>query len=138
MSSLRIRFIVIFSSFIFLSCTIISIIAGINIMRTGTILGQQQGKAAIQKAAKIVDGDEFEAFLNDMREDNPYYEKVRLQLLDEAEAVGCQYLYTMIPVSGTTFKYVIDGSCDPSDTENFSPLEPRRTLRITDTFPSTL
>ena len=122
MSSLRIRFIVIFSSFIFLSCTIISIIAGINIMRTGTILGQQQGKAAIQKAAKIVDGDEFEAFLNDMSEDNPYYEKVRLQLLDEAEAVGCQYLYTMVPVNGTIFKYVIDGSCDPSDEENFSPL----------------
>ena len=122
MSSLRVRFIVIFSSFIFLSCTVISIIAGVNIMKTGTLLGQQQGKAAIQKAASIINGDEFAEFLKDKNEENPYYERVRLRLLDEAEAVGCQYLYTMIPVNGTIFEYVIDGSCDPSDEENFSPL----------------
>ena len=28
----------------------------------------------------------------------------------------------MAPVGGTIFKYIIDGSCDPSDTENFSDL----------------
>ena len=71
---------------------------------------------------EIIDGDEFEAFCKNPSEENPFYESTRLALLDLKKTVNCQYLYTMVPVKGTLFKYIIDGSCDPSDEEHFSPL----------------
>ena len=55
-------------------------------------------------------------------EDDPYYTETCEALLNIKESSGCEYLYTMIPVEGTLFMYVLDGSCDPSDEENFSPL----------------
>ncbi len=128
MSSLRTRFIVIFGLFVLLSCTAISAIAAVNIMRTGESYAVAQGKPVVAHAAEIIDGDEFEAFLKNPSEDDPYYEKTRLALLDIAQTSGCDYLYTMAPVHGNVFQYVIDGSCDPSDEENFSPLGSREDI----------
>ncbi|MBP5452650.1 MAG: HAMP domain-containing protein [Treponema sp.] len=122
MSSLRTRFIVIFGFFILLSVTFMSVAASMNIMAIGTTIAKQQGYSVISKAADAIDGDEFAAFIENPSEDDPYYETTRLRLLDIATSSGCQYLYTMIPVKGTVFRYIIDGSCDPSDEENFSPL----------------
>ena len=38
------------------------------------------------------------------------------------EASSAKYFYTMVPATDKDYMYVIDGSCDPSDEENFSPL----------------
>lgn len=122
MSSLKTRFILIFSFFIVLSVTIMSLVASLNIVSIGTTFANDQGLSIIHKASEVVDGDEFAAFLQNPSEDDPYYERTRLKLLDIATSTNCQYLYTMVPVQGTVFRYIIDGSCDPSDEENFSPL----------------
>ena len=122
MSSLKTRFIIIFSFFIVLSVTIMSLVASLNIMSIGTTFANDQGLSIIHKASEVIDGDEFAAFLQNPSEDDPYYERTRLRLLDIATSTNCQYLYTMIPVKGTVYRYIIDGSCDPSDEENFSPL----------------
>ncbi len=99
-----------------------SLVASLNIMSIGTTFANDQGLSIIHKASEVIDGDEFAAFLQNPSEDDPYYERTRLRLLDIATSTNCQYLYTMIPVKGTVYRYIIDGSCDPSDEENFSPL----------------
>ncbi|MBO4319635.1 MAG: HAMP domain-containing protein [Treponema sp.] len=122
MSSLKTRFIIIFGFFIVLSVTIMSLVASLNIMSIGTTFANDQGRTIINKASEVVNGDEFAAFIQNPSEEDPYYETTRKRLLDIATSTNCQYLYTMIPVKGTVYRYIIDGSCDPSDEENFSPL----------------
>ncbi len=122
MHSLRTRFIVFFGLFIIISCTVMAVFAGVSIVNTGVAVCTEHGVPAVQKAMQIIDGDAFEAFCKNPSEENPYYETTRLALLDLKKTVNCQYLYTMVPVKGTLFKYIIDGSCDPSDEELFSPL----------------
>ena len=122
MHSLRTRFIVFFGLFIIISCSVMGIFSGMSIVNTGVAVCTEHGVPAVEKAMQIINGDEFEAFCKNPSEDDPYYEKTRLALLDLKMTVNCQYLYTMVPVDGTLFKYVIDGSCDPSDEDNFSPL----------------
>ena len=122
MHSLRTRFIVFFGLFIIISCSVMGVFSGVSIVNTGVAVCTEHGTPAIQKAMEIIDGDEFEAFCKNPSEENPFYESTRLALLDLKKTVNCQYLYTMVPVKGTLFKYIIDGSCDPSDEEHFSPL----------------
>ena len=122
MHSLRTRFIVFFGLFIIISCSVMGVFSGVSIVNTGVAVCTEHGTPAIQKAMEIIDGDEFEAFCKNPSEENPFYESTRLALLDLKQTVNCQYLYTMVPVKGTLFKYIIDGSCDPSDEEHFSPL----------------
>ncbi|HAK68822.1 MAG TPA: hypothetical protein DCM57_04070 [Treponema sp.] len=122
MKSLRIRFIAIFGLFTLLSCGIISFLASTGVKKTATVLARQQGKIIVEKTALVIDGERFSEFIKNPSESDPFYEETRLKMLDIATSSGCQYLYTMVPVDGTICKYVIDGSCDPSDTENFSPL----------------
>ncbi len=123
MSSLKFRFIVVFGLFVLLSCTVISVFSSFSITKTSSDLASRQGYPILEKAASVIDGDKFEAFCKNPSEDDPFYEETRLALLAIAETIGCQYLYTMEPVVPNKIaRYIIDGSCDPSDTENFSPL----------------
>ena len=122
MHSLRTRFIVIFGLFILLSSTIMGVFSAYSIINTGVALCSEQGIPIAQKADEVLDGDKFEELALNPSVNNPYYEEARLALLEIKETINCSYLYTMAPVGGTIFKYIIDGSCDPSDTENFSDL----------------
>ena len=122
MHSLRTRFIVFFGLFIIISCSVMGVFSGVSIVNTGVAVCTEHGIPAVQKASELINGDEFDAFIQNPSVDNPYYETTRLALFDIKKTVNCEYLYTMVPVNGTVFKYIIDGSCDPSDEENFSPL----------------
>ena len=122
MHSLKARFIVFFGLFILLSSIIMGFFAAMSIINTGVALCSEQGIPIAEKVSSIIDGDKFENLVNNPTVTDPYYEECRLALLDIKEVANCQYLYTMAPVGGTIFKYIIDGSCDPSDIENFSPL----------------
>ena len=122
MHSLKARFIIVFGLFILLSSSIMGSFAAFSIVKTGVALCAEQGTPIADKASQLIDGDKFEKLAQNSSVNDPYYEKTRLALLELKETANCQYLYTMAPVGGTIFKYVIDGSCDPSDTENFSEL----------------
>ncbi len=122
MHSIRTRFILFFGIFLLLACTIMGVFSGLSIINTGVAVCTNHGVPAVEKASTCFDPDEFEAFCKNPSEDDPFYETTRLALLEIKKTVNCEYLYTMIPVSGTEFMYVIDGSCDPSDEDNFSPL----------------
>ncbi len=122
MHSLRTRFIVFFGLFIIISCSVMGVFSGASIVNTGVAVCTEHGVPAIQKAMQIIDADAFEEFCRHPNDQDPFYESTRLALLDLKKTVNCQYLYTMVPINGTLFQYVIDGSCDPSDEEHFSPL----------------
>ena len=122
MHSLRTRFIVFFGLFIIISCSVMGVFSGVSIVNTGVAVCTEHGVPAIQKAMQIIDADAFEEFCRHPNDQDPFYETTRLALLDLKKTVNCQYLYTMVPINGTLFQYVIDGSCDPSDEEHFSPL----------------
>ena len=122
MHSYKFKFITIFSLFILVSVSFITFMASKGIKNSGAIIAANQGVPVCKKALEVIDADKFAEFIKNPSEDDPYYEKTRQALLNIKEIVGCEYLYTMIPVEGTLYRYIIDGSCDPSDEENFSCL----------------
>ena len=122
MHSFKERFIVFFGLFTLLSCVAIATLSVVGVTQTATVIASKLGLPICEKALAVLDPDKFAQFIKNPSEENPYYEETRLALLSIKEASGCEYLYTMIPVEGTTYMYVIDGSCDPSDEENFSAL----------------
>ena len=64
----------------------------------------------------------FKRVIEDKNPDSLRYGMLREGLLAMKEASSAKYFYTMIPANDNEYMYVIDGSCDPSDSENFSPL----------------
>ena len=120
MKSLKVQFIAVFAAFIFLSCAVISLMSAFSMIRTGEDFAAKQGVPVVQKAASMIDGNKFEQLSRDMMS-SEWSEELRLSLLDLKRSVGCEYLYTMVQ-SGDKFVYVVDGSCDPTDTENYSPM----------------
>ena len=129
MHSLKARFIIIFGLFILLSSSIMGAFSAFSIIKTGVALCSEQGVPIADKAAALIDGDKFETLAKNSTVNDPYYEETRQALLAIKESANCQYLYTMAPSGGTIFKYIIDGSCDPSDEENFSPLGTHEDIR---------
>ena len=122
MHSFKARFIVFFGLFTLLSCVAIATLSVVGVTQTATVIASKLGLPICEKALDVLNPDKFAQFIKNPSEENPYYEETRLALLSIKEASGCEYLYTMIPVEGTTYMYIIDGSCDPSDEENFSAL----------------
>ncbi len=122
MHSLRTRFIVVFGLFILISSSVMGVFSAYSIINTGVALCAEQGYPIAEKAGAVIDGDKFEALAKSPSVNDPYYEEARIALLTIKNTINCQYLYTMAPVGGNVYRYIIDGSCDPSDEENFSPL----------------
>ena len=100
MHSYKIRFLVFFGLFSLLAFGLLTVIAAKGIKRTGEIIASDQGYPIVSKALEVLDADAFAEFIKNPSEDDPYYEETRLALLTIKETVGCDYLYTMIPVKG--------------------------------------
>ena len=119
--SLRSKFIVTLGALFLVSIGLITYLSS-RIIRSGAeTLSAMQGAPVVEKTVNHINGDEFEAFLKKMDENDPYYEELRILMLDLKESVGCQYLYTMAKI-GNKYEYIVDGSCDPNDKDNFSKL----------------
>jgi methyl-accepting chemotaxis protein len=82
----------------------------------------QQGINIVKRAASLVDGDSFEKLARSLDENDPFYEETRVNLLKLKQSVDCLYLYTMAHLEGDTWMFIIDGSAEPDDNENFSSL----------------
>ena len=124
--SLKFQFIVFFSVFI------------IALILTTALLGLRQLSSAVEetfavqgiflveRAASLIDGDAHERLSASLDADDPFYEETRIELLELKQASGSLYLYTMAPKGGNiwneTWMYIIDGSTEPDDEEEFSHL----------------
>jgi methyl-accepting chemotaxis protein len=120
--SLRFRFAGLFSVFIITLIGVISILGVRQLSKAVSETFAAQGMAIVEKAVSIIDGDAFEALTKSLDVDDPFYEETRVQLLKIKELSGCLYLYTMAHVNGNIWRYIIDGSGEPDDPENFSEM----------------
>jgi len=120
--SIKFLFILLFSSFIVVISVLTSVFGIRQLSKAVVDSFSVQGVEIINKAASLVDGDSFEALVKSMDIDDPYYEETRLKLLELKENSGCLYLYTMSHVAGNIWQFVIDGSAQPDDEEDFSAL----------------
>lgn len=121
-STLQFLFTAIFISFILISCLVICILAATAILNTGEKLGIERGLLAVEKSIDYINADDFQRLCLTEDANDPYYENVRQWLFSIKQSVGCKYLYTMTKYRGSIYKYVIDGSCEPTDIENFSAI----------------
>ncbi|MDR2478794.1 MAG: hypothetical protein LBD48_05715 [Treponema sp.] len=119
--SLRSRFILLFVVFVVLLCTSVSGLAIWQIMRVASGIFVSDGMLVVDKAVSLIDGDSFEALAKSLNIHDPFYEETRLKLLDLKQLSSCRYLYSMAPVEGTIWRFIIDGSAPPGD-EDFSDL----------------
>jgi methyl-accepting chemotaxis protein len=79
----------------------------------------QEGLSLVQKLVSLIDGDAFEALLEGGDMEDPYYIEMQARLLNLKENSVALYLYTMAPVDGNNYMFVIDGS-DAVGGEDFS------------------
>jgi methyl-accepting chemotaxis protein len=111
--------------FIFFFLAVFGVFIIISVLQVNTVtrfVCSQLGLPAVEKVSALIDGDRFEAFCESQDADDPYYEDIRVKILEIKEQLNCRYLYTMAPVTGDVWEYIIDGSAPPEDEENFSPL----------------
>ncbi|MDR2136620.1 MAG: methyl-accepting chemotaxis protein [Treponema sp.] len=120
--SLKARFFLFFIAFV---VVLLVLTTALNIGETIAITSSifaEQGVIVIQRAQAIIDGDRFEQLANSLDGDDPFYEETRQRLLELKESTAALYLYTMAPVGGPTYRFIIDGSAPPEDEDEFSPL----------------
>jgi methyl-accepting chemotaxis protein len=120
--SLKFGFAIFLSVFIIALILVISILGVREMSDAVTETFAAQGAFIVEKAVSLIDGDAFEALASSRDADDPFYEETRVKLLELKDFSGCKYLYTMAPVQGKIWQFVIDGSVEPEDTENFSSL----------------
>jgi len=118
--SLKFRFVVFFSVFIIALIGVTSVLGIRQMSKAVSETFAAQGISIVEKAASLIDGDSFEALAGSKDPSDPFYEETRIKLLELKDFSGCKYLYTMSPVRGDIWQYVIDGSTEPNDIENFS------------------
>jgi methyl-accepting chemotaxis protein len=120
--SLKTRFIVFFTVFLAALCIVTSIGTARNISKIASDIFADQGRSIVEKAAALIDGDAFEALVTSLDSSDPFYEETRQKLYTLKQSSICIYLYTMAPMKGSEWYYIIDGSAPPDDTENFSAI----------------
>ncbi|MDR3144898.1 MAG: hypothetical protein LBU21_01330 [Treponema sp.] len=127
--SLKLQFTLFFILFVVALYSVVIITTLQQLRGITEAISAELGLPIVRKTAALIDGDAFEALSRTLDPQDPYYEKTRLQMLDIKQASNCIYLYTMAPVEGTVFRYIIDGSTTPDDKENFSPLGMEEDIR---------
>jgi hypothetical protein len=120
--SLKIQFTLFFIFFVIAIYSILIITSLQQVIWTTETIGAQLGEPIVADTAAIIDGDAFERLSKSLNPADPFYEETRQKMLAIKNEADCLYLYTMAPAEGKVFRYIIDGSAEPADDENFSPL----------------
>jgi hypothetical protein len=120
--SLKFQFTLFFILFIVAVYSIVIITSLQQLVGITETIGYELGSPIVEETAALIDGDSFEALAASLDPLDPWYEKTRVAMLAIKEKSNCIYLYTMAPVAGPVFRYIIDGSGPPDDEDVFSPL----------------
>ena len=121
-SSFKTKFVIFTSLFLLVIFTVVTVIFARDNINSAVQIFSDNGVPVAEAAARLLDADKFESLVKSHDATDSYYIESCAALLKLKQSTNCRYLYTMAPVNGTTFQYVIDGSCEPTDTENFSSL----------------
>lgn len=91
------------------------------IVDTSSKVFSERGVAVVNRAKGYIDPEEFQRLVAGGTDEDPYYDFLYNKLFEIKKEQSCKYLYTMVPVEGNTFKYIVDGSALMSNEEDFSP-----------------
>ncbi|GMO38898.1 MAG: hypothetical protein Ta2B_18370 [Termitinemataceae bacterium] len=130
--SLKLKFVLFFSILIAVLCTVLTVF---SIGRTNDIASQifsEQSLPILQKASDLIDGDAFEALNASLDASDPFYIETQKKLLEIKQNYNCKYLYSMAPYHDNIFRFIIDGSSNVEDKENFEPLGTENDVSVYD------
>ncbi len=114
----KFRLLVISLFFFCLSSAVITYIGVKTLSGSAIMAFSERGIAAVYKANSAVDAEQFIQLADFGSESHPYYKILYDKLSSIRQAQGCSYLYAMVNLDKTKYKYVVDSS-SPFD-ENFN------------------
>ena len=114
----KFRLLVISLFFFCLSSAVITYIGVKTLSGSAIMAFSERGIAAVYKANSAVDAEQFIQLADFGTESHPYYKILYDKLSSIRQAQGCSYLYAMVNLDKTKYKYVVDSS-SPFD-ENFN------------------
>ena len=122
--SLRLKYTIFISAFFAVAMVFFSALAIRAAVRICVDTFVADGTPLVEHGADYLNKNiaNFKRVIEDQNPDSLRYGMLREGLLAMKEASSAKYFYSMIPANDKEYMYVIDGSCDPSDTENFSAL----------------
>jgi methyl-accepting chemotaxis protein len=123
--TLKFQFITFLSIFIIAIVVINSFLGSRQLTKAVEETFAVQGEYIAERAASLINGDAFERLSRSLNKNDPYYETTRVELFEIKKATGCLYLYTMSHIEGDIWQFVIDGSAEPDDEEEFSDIGER-------------
>ncbi|MDR1086105.1 MAG: response regulator [Deltaproteobacteria bacterium] len=119
-TSLKFRFTVFFIVFVIAIFSVVIITSILQLHDASQTIANRLGAPIVKRAASYIDGDSFERLARSLDGNDPFYEKIRVKLLEIKDETQCLYLYTMARSSDGVHRFIIDGG-SPGD-EGFSPL----------------
>lgn len=122
--SLRLKYTIFISAFFAVAMVFFSALAIRAAVRICVDTFVADGTPLVEHGADYLNKNiaNFKRVIEDQNPDSLRYGMLREGLLAMKEASSAKYFYSMIPANDKEYMYVIDGSCDPSDTDNFSAL----------------
>ena len=114
----KFRLLVISLFFFCFSSAVITYIGVKTLSGSAIMAFSERGIAAVYKANSAVDAEQFIQLADFGTESHPYYKILYDKLSSIRQAQGCSYLYAMVNLDKTKYKYVVDSS-SPFD-ENFN------------------
>lgn len=107
--------------FMFLTCTSLIIMAVRDTKNTSISIFSERGNTILKQAISQIDIDQYKRISASLDKNDPYFDELYKTFNSIKTNTDCLYLYTMRPISGNNFAYVIDGT-DQSDEENYSEI----------------
>ncbi|MDR2517325.1 MAG: methyl-accepting chemotaxis protein [Spirochaetaceae bacterium] len=120
-ASIKVKFILFFTVFIVILCATYTAVSLWRLTGAAVDIFSREGVVIVEKAAALLDGDAYADLAASGDSGRPYYESTRKALFTLKQAYDCRFLFTMSPVSGTVWAYIIDGSAEPG-AEEFSAM----------------
>lgn len=122
--SLRVKYTLFISAFFAAAIVLFSVLAIKKAAQICVNTFVADGTPLVESGAKYINGNiaNFRRVLEEQNPDSLRFRNLHEGLLSMKETSSAKYFYTMVPANDKEYMYVVDGSCDPDDEENFSPL----------------
>jgi sensor histidine kinase regulating citrate/malate metabolism len=108
--------------FVFFLVAVFVVFILTSVLQSNTVtryVCSQLALPTVRKALAEINPESFERFAESMDPSDGYYIITQQRLHQIKQETNCLYLYTMAPLDGTVFRYIIDGS-GPPGSEGFS------------------
>ncbi|MCQ2601242.1 MAG: methyl-accepting chemotaxis protein [Treponema sp.] len=111
---------ILFTLFFLTAVSVTITVIGTKYIKTTSIQAfAERGISVVYQAKSLIEPAEFDKLVKGNTPDCDYYDALYTKFYQIKKEQNCKFLYTMVPVSGTNYKYIVDGAAKFSD--EFSP-----------------